>query len=91
VVLSSGPTVTLDLLPDHIVGRDAALQMLEHRADASLFDIVEECERRIIADMLEKCNGNQTDAAGRFKIPLSTLNQKIKRLSIEIKKRGREA
>ncbi|HEX9121407.1 MAG TPA: sigma-54 dependent transcriptional regulator [Terriglobales bacterium] len=91
VVLSSGPTVTLDLLPDHIVGRDAALQMLEHRADASLFDIVEECERRIIVDMMEKCNGNQTDAAERFKIPLSTLNQKIKRLSIEIKKRGREA
>jgi transcriptional regulator with PAS, ATPase and Fis domain len=91
VVLSSGPTVTLDLLPDHIVGRGAALQMLEHRVDASLFDIVEECERRIIVDMLEKCNGNQTDAAERFKIPLSTLNQKIKRLSIEIKKRGRES
>ncbi len=91
VVLSSGPTITLDLLPDHIVGRGAALQMLEHRADASLFDIVEECERRIIVDMLEKCNGNQTDAAERFKIPLSTLNQKIKRLSIEIKKRGRES
>jgi len=91
VVLSSGPTVTLDLLPDHIVGRGAALQMLEHRADASLFDIVEECERRIIVDMMEKCNGNQTDAAERFKIPLSTLNQKIKRLSIEIKKRGRES
>ena len=91
VVLSSGPTVTLDLLPDHIVGRGAALQMLEHRADASLFDIVEECERRIIVDMLEKCNGNQTDAAERFKVPLSTLNQKIKRLSIEIKKRGRES
>jgi DNA-binding NtrC family response regulator len=42
-------------------------------------------------DMMEKCNGNQTDAAERFKIPLSTLNQKIKRLNIEIKKRGREA
>ncbi len=91
VVLSSGPTVTLDLLPDHIVGRGAALQMLEHRADASLFDIVEECERRIINDMLEKCHWNQTEAAERFKIPLSTLNQKIKRLSIEIRKRGREA
>jgi DNA-binding NtrC family response regulator len=41
--------------------------------------------------MLEKCNWNQTDAAERFHIPLSTLNQKIKRLSIEIKKKGREA
>ena len=32
----------------------------------------------------------QTEAADHFRIPLSTLNQKIKRLSIEIKKKGRE-
>jgi len=55
-----------------------------------LFDIVEECERRIITDMLEKCNWNQTETAERFKVPLSTLNQKIKRLNIEIRRRGRE-
>ncbi len=91
VVLSSGPTITLDLLPDQVVGRGAALSLLEHRADASLFEIIEECERRIIIDMLEKCNWNQTEAAEHFHIPLSTLNQKIKRLSIEIKRRGREA
>ncbi len=91
VVLSSGPSITLDLLPDHIAGRSAGLQMLEPRADASLFEIVEECERRIIVDMLEKCNWNQTEAAEHFRIPLSTLNQKIKRLSIEIKKKSREA
>ncbi len=40
--------------------------------------------------MLEKCNGNQTDAAERFKVPLSTLNQKIKRLNIEIRKRSKD-
>jgi DNA-binding NtrC family response regulator len=90
VVLSSGPTVTLELLPDHISGRGQGLPVLEHRPDASLFDIIEECERRIIADMLEKCNGNQTEAAERFHIPLSTLNQKIKRLNIEIRKKARE-
>jgi DNA-binding NtrC family response regulator len=90
VVLSSGPTIGSDLLPDHLVGRGAGLTMLEHRADASLFEIVEECERRIIVDMLEKCNWNQTEAAEHFRIPLSTLNQKIKRLSIEIKKKSRE-
>ncbi len=38
-------------------------------------------------EMLEKCNWNQTDAAERFHVPLSTLNQKIKRLNIEIKKK----
>ncbi len=90
VVLSSGPVIGVDLLPDNIVGRSTGLQLLEHRPDASLFELVEECERRLIIDMLEKCNWNQTDAAERFRIPLSTLNQKIKRLNIEIKKRTRD-
>jgi DNA-binding NtrC family response regulator len=90
VVLSSGPVIGLDLMPDSIVGRGPGLQVLASRSDASLFDIIEECERRIITDMLEKCNWNQTEAAEQFRIPLSTLNQKIKRLSIEIRKRTRE-
>jgi DNA-binding NtrC family response regulator len=55
----------------------------------SLFQIMDEIERRIIVDMLERTNWNQTDAAERFMIPLSTLNQKIKRLAIDVRKRGR--
>jgi DNA-binding NtrC family response regulator len=90
VVLSTGLDIGPELLPDQIVGRGTPLPLLEHRGDASLFDIVEDCERRIILDMLEKCNWNQTEAADRFHVPLSTLNQKIKRLSIEIKKKVRE-
>jgi DNA-binding NtrC family response regulator len=90
VVLSSGAEVGSELLPDHIAGRGTPFPVIEHRPDASLFDIVEDCERRIITDMLEKCTWNQTEAAERFKVPLSTLNQKIKRLNIEIKKRNRE-
>src|SRR5579872_5137267 len=90
VVLSSGPTIGPELLPDHIAGRGSSLPVLEHRPDASLFDIIEDCERRIIVEMLEKCSWNQTEAADRFRVPLSTLNQKIKRLNIEIKKRMRE-
>jgi DNA-binding NtrC family response regulator len=90
VVLSTGLDIGPELLPDPIVGRGTPLPLLEHRGDASLFDIVEDCERRIILDMLEKCNWNQTEAADRFHVPLSTLNQKIKRLSIEIKKKVRE-
>jgi DNA-binding NtrC family response regulator len=90
VVLSSGVQVGADLLPDQITGRGTTLPVLEHRGDASLFDIMEDCERHIIVDMLEKCNWNQTEAAERFHVPLSTLNQKIKRLSIEIKKKTRE-
>jgi DNA-binding NtrC family response regulator len=53
----------------------------------SLFEILEEVERRIIIDMLERTNWNQTEAAERFQIPLSTLNQKIKRLGIETRRR----
>src|SRR5581483_8639003 len=88
VVLSSGIEITPELLPDQIAGRGTAFPILEHRGDASLFDIMEDCERHIIIDMLDKCNWNQTEAAERFRVPLSTLNQKIKRLSIEIKKKA---
>jgi DNA-binding NtrC family response regulator len=90
VVLSSGAEIGPELLPDHIAGRGAPFPRLEHRGDASLFDIVEDYERHIILDMLDKCNWNQTEAAERFRVPLSTLNQKIKRLSIEIKKKARD-
>jgi DNA-binding NtrC family response regulator len=90
VVLSSSIEIGSELLPDHMVGRGTTMPVMEHRPDASLFDILEDCERRIITDMLEKCNWNQTEAAERFRVPLSTLNQKIKRLNIEIKKKTRE-
>src|SRR6202035_1130155 len=60
-------------LPGEVGGRTTA-------PAPSLFEILEEVERRIIVDMLERTNWNQTEAAERFQIPLSTLNQKIKRL-----------
>jgi transcriptional regulator with PAS, ATPase and Fis domain len=88
VVLSSGMEVGPELLPDHIVDRNGGLPLLDIRTDASLFDIVEDCERRIITEMLEKCNWNQTETAERFRVPLSTLNQKIKRLNIEVKRKN---
>ena len=90
VVLSSGPEVGPELLADSITGRGSSLPVLERRGNATLFDIMEDCERQIIVDMLEKCSWNQTEAAERFRVPLSTLNQKIKRLNIEIKKKVRE-
>jgi len=58
------------------------------RPNPSLFQIMDEIERRIIVDMLERTGWNQTEAAERFMIPLSTLNQKIKRLGIETRRRG---
>jgi DNA-binding NtrC family response regulator len=55
----------------------------------SMFQIMDEIERRLIIDMLERTGWNQTEAAERFLIPLSTLNQKIKRLGIDVRRRGR--
>src|SRR5437899_280875 len=89
VVLSSGPEINVELLPDSLIGRGSSLTLHDPPSDASLFEIVEDVERRVITDMLERCNWNQTEAAERFHVPLSTLNQKIRRLNIEIKKKGR--
>ena len=47
-----------------------------------------EFERRTIIERLEKCGWSQTEAAESLHVPLSTLNQKIKRLDIKIRKKS---
>jgi DNA-binding NtrC family response regulator len=93
VVLASGSLLGPDLLPEQLFlngSHEPSLFPAESLDGRSLFEIMEACERRIILDMLTRANWSQTDAAERFKIPLSTLNQKIKRLQIDVKRR-REA
>jgi DNA-binding NtrC family response regulator len=90
VVLSTTRSITPDLLPAQLTGNTYTASLMDHRPDASLFDVMEDIERRIIADRLERCHWNQTEAAEFFKIPLSTLNQKIKRLNVEVRKRTRD-
>ncbi len=90
VVLSRAPHVMPDLLPAQLRGQSYSTALLEENSTASLFDVMEEIERRIIADRLERCNWNQTEAAEYFRIPLSTLNQKIKRLSVEVRRRHKD-
>jgi DNA-binding NtrC family response regulator len=90
VVLASGSVLGPDVLPEQLFHNGAhelhrfPTEVLEGR---SLFEIMEACERSIILDMLSRTNWSQTEAAERFKIPLSTLNQKIKRLQIDVKRR----
>ncbi len=95
VVLSRDTVVDPSLLPESLIEQASKgshlLSFLEPRPGASLFEILDECERRVIVDMLEKTNWNQTEAAERFQVPLSTLNQKIKRLNIEIKRKSRNS
>ena len=92
VVLASEANVPADVLPDQVlhaggmrIRRDESGRL---PADASLFEIVADFERRKIIEALEAANWSQTDAAEALRIPLSTLNQKIKRLDIPIRKRG---
>src|ERR1700678_1970890 len=102
VVLSNQESIYGDLLPDTVRSREIVrglrLQLAEFMpaisgdpnvkvSTPSLFEILEEVERRIIVDMLERTNWNQTEASERFQVPLSTLNQKIKRLGIETRRR----
>jgi transcriptional regulator with PAS, ATPase and Fis domain len=92
VVLASQPVVTVDVLPDHLLQAGGIRLRRDEGGglppDASLFEIVADFERRIILEHLEAANWSQTDAAADLRIPLSTLNQKIKRLNIEIRKRS---
>jgi DNA-binding NtrC family response regulator len=90
VVLASGPFVSAEVFPESLlhsggmrIRRDESGHL---PADASLFEIVADFERRRIVETLEQTNYSQTEAAERLRIPLSTVNQKIKRLNIEIKK-----
>jgi DNA-binding NtrC family response regulator len=90
VVLSSSEEVGPELLPESLIRSGKRLWNLLPALNGqsmSLFEILDECERRIIEEMLERTGGNQTEAAERFQVPLSTLNQKIKRLNIEVRRK----
>jgi len=91
VVLSSGTVLQGALLPEQISQngnhrRRSAIGVEEIEGRA-LPDIVDNYERGVIMEMLSRSNWNQTEAAERLRIPLSTLNQKIKRLQIDAKRR----
>ena len=92
VVLASESIVPVSVLPDSIL--QAGGVRIRHDesgylpADASLFEIVADFERRKIIETLETVSWSQTDAAEQLHIPLSTLNQKIKRLNIDVKRKG---
>jgi len=92
VVLASEPSVPLDVFPDNLLQASGVHLQRDGGgplpADASLFEIVADFERRIIIEHLEQANWSQTDAAESLHIPLSTLNQKIKRLNIEIRRKS---
>jgi DNA-binding NtrC family response regulator len=92
VVLAAAGTAPADVLPDSILQASGIRIRRDESGylppDASLFEIVADFERRKIIEMLETVNWSQTDAAEALRIPLSTLNQKIKRLNIDVRRKG---
>ena len=91
-VLATEPEVGAELLPQSLLGPDGVERMrapvtFKPAAGASLFEIVEEFERRVIVEELEKAAWSQTETAKRLHMALSTLNQKIQRLDIDVKRR----
>jgi DNA-binding NtrC family response regulator len=92
VVLATEPGVPLDVLPDSLLQANGVRLMRGDGgplpADASLFEIVNDFERRTILERLEQFSWSQTEAAESLHVPLSTLNQKIKRLDIKIRKKS---
>ncbi|HEY6290758.1 MAG TPA: sigma-54 dependent transcriptional regulator [Terriglobia bacterium] len=90
VVLSAGPLIEPTLLPEQISAngsRRSSVGDFEGLDGRSLFEMTESYQRRLILEMLSRSNWSQTEAAERLRIPLSTLNQKIKRLQIDPKRR----
>jgi DNA-binding NtrC family response regulator len=89
VVLAPGSEIIPDMIPGHIIAPVSRLQMDEIPINngQSLFDIVDTFERKVIIQMLESVNWSQTEAAEKFGVPLSTLNSKVKRLSVDIKRK----
>jgi len=91
VVLATDPVVPAAVLPDHLLHAGGVRIRLDESgrlpADASLFEVVADFERKKIIEALEGANYSQTESAERLRIPLSTLNQKIKRLDIPIRKK----
>jgi transcriptional regulator with GAF, ATPase, and Fis domain len=91
VVLASNQIIQVDVMPDYLLHANGIrVRRSENEAlpaDASLFEIVADFERKTIIEHLERFTWSQTETAEALRVPLSTLNQKIKRLAIDVKRK----
>jgi len=90
VVLSSSGKLT-----EELISLDASTISLKQNTDGpleldglSLSERVDSFEKKLILQMLEEVNWSQTEAAEKFNVKLSTLNSKIKRLGIYVKRKN---
>ena len=93
VVLSNSPELTREVFRENLRLPPSRFKVEEIAIfnGQFLFEIMDRFERKVITQMLENVNWSQTEAADRFGIPLSTLNSKIKRLAIGIKRKAARA
>jgi DNA-binding NtrC family response regulator len=89
VVLSSSPELSRVDFRENLISPASRVTVEEMAVfdGQSLFEIMDDFERKVINQMLENVNWSQTEAADRFGVPLSTLNSKIKRLGIDVKRK----
>ena len=91
VVLATEEELGPDLLPAALAPEETGAssrvgRASDRRPGASLSEIVEDFERNLLLDELAKHGYNQTETAKALIVPLSTLNQKIQRLGIDVKR-----
>ena len=94
VVLANSDIIGQDLLPQSVIrpqSRFATVGSLGLDEESALHEIVDAFEKRTILDRLEQTGWSQTEAAASFHVPLSTLNQKIKRHGINSKKKEKSS
>jgi DNA-binding NtrC family response regulator len=87
VVLSREPLIGADLLPEPIhrrAVRAPVVQGLMNDGEFSFYQTMENFEREIITESLKRTNGVQRRAAALLGLKATTLNEKIKRLKIDL-------
>jgi transcriptional regulator with PAS, ATPase and Fis domain len=83
VILSEGPAITAEDLPDTVRFGDTPRLALPH-LDSDGIPSLEVMEKRLIQRALRQLSGNQTEAAKQLGISRSTLWRKIKEYGIDV-------
>ena len=83
IVLAEGDEITLDLLPEEV--RDQArLPVSKLAQGVGFYNAISRYERELIETALERAGGVQKRAATLLGLKPTTLNEKIKRLGIQL-------
>ena len=89
VVLTTGPRIGTDLIPDHVrkTPRSRFRKSTCRRKGISFKEVITDFEKRLIESTLEAAGGVQKRAAELLHIKPTTLNEMIKRYDIRPRRR----